>query len=419
MRLRFAAKGTIAPSGLFPNQTITLQGMRLISLPNKKYVVARAVSTGMALALALIYSKALGLNNRSLIAFVMTVNSLIWILVTSGTTLTFRKNDPKMSDKRTRESFYSLIFLESILSITLLIITLQIYSIEKNYLTINFIAIAVLYSATSGIALITSEIALAYKHFNFIGYLDAISVFLQFLFFGILYLLGIFSISVSLLLAFSTSYLVYAFLGLRHIFKGSRIELSATSPLKYLKSTRGNHSLGFSLGVMDRMDRFLISVLFPTILLGKYAVMSSTISVFRFLPDAVSKIIVSRKTDNVKLGFRSFVVIFIVSSIAGGFLVFCSQIFIRQALGTEWLLPIVTTIGFAIMELLRGLYQISANRQVSLGYSSYVHKQSVRLPFIALFLATLFSYFFGLNGLIFGFLLAYLIPVLMFRNRDH
>ena len=419
MRLRFATKGTIAPSNLFPYQTITLQGMRLISLPNKKYVVARAVSTGMALALALIYSKALGLNNRSLIAFVMTVNSLIWILVTSGTTLTFRKNDPKMSDKRTRESFYSLIFLESILSITLFVTTLQIYSIEKNYLTINFIAIAVLYSATSGVALITSEIALAYKYFNFIGYLDAFSIFLQFLLFGTLYFLGIFSISVSLMLAFSTSYLVYAFLGLRHIFKEGRIKLSATSPLIYLKSTRGNHSLGFSLGVMDRMDRFLISVLFPTILLGKYAVMSSTISVFRFLPDAVSKIIVSRKTANAKLGFRSIVVISLVASIAGGFLVFCSQIFIRQVLGTEWLLPIVTTIGFAVMELLRGLYQISSNHQVSMGYSSYVHKQSVRLPFIALFFSTLFSYFFGLNGLIFGFLLAYLIPVLVFRNRDH
>ena len=403
--------------GLFPYRTITLAGMRLDFLPNKKYLAARALSTCMAFALALIYSKALGLNNRSLIAFVMTVNSLLWVLITSGTTLTFRKNDPNLSDKRMRSSFNSLIFIESLLAIFLFILALQMFSVGKNFLTLNFIAIAVLYSATSGIALITSEMALAYKHFNFVGYLDAFSILSQLILFGCLYLLDVFSIAVSLLLAFSISYIIYAGIGLRYIDQRNKIELSTVSPLLFLKSTRGNHSLGFTLGVMDRMDRFLISILLPTAVLGKYAVMSSTISVFRFLPDAFSKIIISRNSKDFKFKFENFLILGAVTFVCGGFLVYFSQIFIQQLLGSEWLLPVTTTVGFALLELLRGIFQISANRQISMGESSNVHKQSVRLPLIALTFATLLSFYFGLNGLILGFLFAYLIPVLVFRVR--
>jgi hypothetical protein len=135
------------------------------------------------------------------------------------------------------------------------------------------------------------------------------------------------------------------------------------------------------------------------------------------LPDAFSKIIISRNSKDFKFKFENFLILGAVTFVCGGFLVYFSQIFIQQLLGSEWLLPVTTTVGFALLELLRGIFQISANRQISIGESSNVHKQSVRLPLIALTFATLLSFYFGLNGLILGFLFAYLIPVLVFRVR--
>lgn len=81
-------------------------------------------------------------------------------------------------------------------------------------------------------------------------------------------------------------------------------------PRIIFKQSKGNHSIGTVLGLVDRLDRLIIAWFLPFVLVAKFAVMSGLISFFRFLPDTLSKILVSTKSEAwrkfLKIVFRFF-----------------------------------------------------------------------------------------------------------------
>ena len=70
-----------------------------ITLIQKHYLLAKVASTLLAFGLALIYSRQLGVENRSIVGYIFVLTSFIWIVLTSGTTLTLRKIDPDNQHK--------------------------------------------------------------------------------------------------------------------------------------------------------------------------------------------------------------------------------------------------------------------------------------------------------------------------------
>ena len=381
------------------------------------YLASRAITTATALIFAFIYSKALGLNNRSLIAFIMTSNTLIWVLVTSGTTLTLRKLAPEKHDVKIIGSFNSLITIEIVLALVLFVTVVESYSLFKNYLTPNFIIGSIIYFLLSGFHLIIVEALLAFNKFRLSGYLDMVTIFLQIFFFVSLDSLINLSISVRLLISFSFSYLIMFLVGLNFLRKGNDLYLGFGNPANFFRETRGNHSIGFSLGIVDRIDRFLIGAILPTTILGKYAVMSSTIAIFRFFPDAVSKIVISKAQFTVHAKLKQKSTIIFLTLFSGGMLVTLSQLFIKLWLGAEWLLPVSVSVCFVVQEILRGLFEISANRGIALGKSLFVAKLSLQLPFLSIVSTILLAPFIGVIGVPIAFSFSFIVSLLSFRYR--
>jgi len=386
--------------------------------PKISYLISRTITTAAALVFALIYSKALGLNNRSLVAFIMTSNALIWILVTSGTTLTLRKLTIKSLDIKKNKSFNSLIVVESVAALAIFFATIELYSLLKNYLTPNFIIGSMLYFLLSGFHLITIEMLLASNNIRLSGFLDVSTIFLQVSFFIFLNLLFELSISVRLLISFSLSYLIISIIGLINITKSSHFSFEFAHPKVFFIETRGNHLIGVSLGIVDRMDRFLIGAILPTVELAKYAVMSGTISIFRFFPDAISKLVISRTHFTLHAKLKNGLTVVMSAVLFGSALVASSQFFIKLWLGYEWLLPNSVSVCFVLQELLRGIFQISANRYISRGRSHFVSRVSLQLPFLSIILALLLIPLIGIIGVPISFSIAFIFSLLSFRLKE-
>ena len=384
---------------------------------NRSYLVARTFTTASSLIFAFIYSKELGLNNRSLVTFVMASNLLIWVLITSGTTLTLRKILLVNLDPQKRKSFNSLITIEITLALFLFVSTIGLYSFFKNYLPANYILGSVIYCLLSGFHLIIVEVLLASSKFRFLGFSDMSTIFLQIFFFFTLKAFSLLSISVRLLISFSLSYLIVALIGLFFIHKNGGLTIGFASPRIFFNETPGNHTIGTVLGIVDRLDRIIITWFFPTVLLGQYAVMSGLISFFRFIPDSLSKIIVSSKSAVWRVYFKKPITLMISIVCLVVPMIYSSQILIFHILGPEWLLPWGVSLIFALQELARGAFQVKGNHNVSIGSSHKTHRASKVLLLTAGPLAILFSQLLGIFGVPLGFLVSYIYLLLFMRKE--
>lgn len=385
---------------------------------NRSYLVARTFTTAASLIFAFIYSKELGLNNRSLVTFVMASNLLIWVLITSGTTLTLRKILLVNLDPQKRKSFNSLITIEITLALFLFVSTIGLYSFFKNYLPANYILGSAIYCLLSGSHLIIVEVLLASNKFHFLGFLDMSTIFLQIFLFFILKAFSGLSISVRLLISFSLSYLIATLIGLFFIQKNGGLTIGFASPRIFFNETPGNHTIGTVLGIVDRLDRIIITWFFPTVLLSQYAVMSGLISFFRFIPDSLSKIIVSSKSAVWRAYFKKPMILMISLACLIVPMIYSSQILISHILGPEWLLPWGVSLIFALQELARGAFQVKGNHNVSIGSSHKTHRASKVLLLTASPLAILFSQLLGIIGVPLGFLVSYIYLLLFMRKED-
>ena len=372
------------------------------------YLPSRAVATTLSLLFAFIYSKELGVVNRSFVAVVMTLSVMIIIIATSGTTLTLRNLQPEEKLIGHLSSFISLILIEIVLGLLLFYLTLMIFSNFRVQLHSAFITVALIYFLSSAVHLIFMELLIAFQRFKIAGLFEILTILLQLSFFFVAKSVIDISIAGRLFLALTASYLIVAIF----CYLELRPELSAYrklgDPRILFKQSKSNHSIGTVLGIVDRLDRLVIAWFLPIVLLGKFAVMSSFISFFRFVPDSLSKILISTKTEAWRKYLESPILIIAGLISFAGISVFASQILISHMLGPEWLLPWGVGFIFALQELARGAFQLSGNYKVSVGTSVETHKAAIILFISAGPLAILFAHWFGIIGVPFGFLISYL-----------
>ncbi len=362
----------------------------------KFYVAGRGLSTVGSLLLALIYSSDLGLVNRSILAMIMAVNSLCWVLLTSGSTLTLRKLGSVRDLRRYFPSFVSLFLLQLLTTIILCVSLILIYSILKVTLPLPLFWTSLVYILCSGLHLFSIEVITALKKFKLVAQLEIFTILLQF---ALYFLFNFFtgsSIAISLLLSLSCSYLIIFLASLVIVLKCFDGALHLENPKKFWKLTNGNHSLGPILGIMDRLDRLLIGFFLATPLLGAYAVSSSLITLVRFIPDAVSRILVAQNHDSLRIPKLSKVPLIILSSTIILLTIESIRSIVTLFLGAEWLVPYTVLLFMALQELVRGWYQIVANRLIARDFSAQVHKVSVVIPIVTLLTCSLLIHRFGL-----------------------
>lgn len=390
--------------------------MMSLKLGHKFYLFGRGAATTLSLLFALYYSNELGVLSRSYLVMIMTSSVLIGITLTSGTTLTIRKLGLDKNSKKSLASFHSLILIELLVGCILFILALLAFSEIKYQLHPTLIIIAIAYYLVSISHLIVLELLLAYAVFKFLAISEIFTIVLQL---SLFYLFSEFldvSIASKVLFSFILSYIVIAGIGIGYLKSRFRYSIHFKNPLIFFKMTKGNHTVGTVLGIVDRFDRLIIAWFLPISLLGKYAVMSSAISFFRFIPEAFAKLLVSTKSAAWRKVFDAkyiLVGILVSTSIA----VLVLQSLIRLTLGSNWLLPLSISYVFALQELTRGMFQLLGNYRIAIGKSSTAHTGSLCLLLITAPLAYLLASWKGLIGVPLGFLISYILVLFIMRDK--
>ena len=381
--------------------------VRFLNSPRKIYLPARGLATALSLGFALLYSRELGVINRGYVAAIMSFTVLTLILFTSGTTLTLRNLGSTGGLLDNFPAFLSLVLIEGILGLATFACGIQLFSNFKDRLPSALVAISLAYFLASGMHLVSMEVLVALNFFKKASTFEILSIVLQISFFLLSGFLTPFTIATRLLISFSLASLVITLMTLKMIHKGVAGASTLGDPREFLKKTKGNHSIGTVLGIVDKFDRLIITWFLPVTLLAQYSVMSSFISFFRFVPDTVSKIIISLKIEQAKklLGKVNLVIYLLIPTLM--LMILFSRIAISRLLGNEWLLPWGVSILFAAQELLRGGFQISGIFKISIGESAITHKLSVALAIFAVPLSIIATLAIGIYGVPLGFILTY------------
>jgi hypothetical protein len=392
--------------------------MQNVRHAGKIFLTGRGFATAASLLFALFYSQDLGITNRSILAFVMTINALCWVVFTSGTTLTLRKLGADQQIGKFLPSFVSLFLIQIVVVMTVSGIVIQFYSLLKNYITPTYFWGSLFYMFFSGFHLVSMEVLVSLKKFKMVGLLDVVTILLQFTCYFFLKFMTNYSLAINLFFSLSLSYFIVSFYALRAIDREVERPLRLHNPKIFWMQTHGNHSLGICLGLMDRADRILIGIFLATPILGKYAVTSSLIALLRFAPDAISKIIIAKHYN---LGrFRNPNKIFIVGILL--VLVFLvvefARLLITVSLGSEWLISSTVCIVFGIQELLRGSFQILANKNVSENKSPLVNRVATILPLGVIVFSPFIVSILGLVGVPISFCIGYGVALIAL-SRDN
>ena len=389
--------------------------MKLLSSPRRLYIPARGLATALALGFALLYSRQLGVTNRGYVAAIMTFSVVTLILITSGTTLTLRNLATKDEFFSYFYGFKTLIAIELSAALVLFVFEILAFSTFKNEIPNSLFLISIIYFITCGMHLVSMEILIALHKFKIASQFEILTVIIQITFFLLSSQAQSVSIAARLLLSISAAYIIISGLIVFNLWSSIGFWRRFSSPQHFIKKSKGNHSIGGVLGLVDRFDRVIISWLLPVSVLAQYSVMSSFIAFLRFIPDAYAKIIVSLKIE--KSGYlqskRFLLGILAVCTLV--VLIFLSRVLIERLLGPAWLLPLGVSVLFAIQELARGRFQVSGTVKISLGNSAATHRASLFLGLFAIPLSIIATLLLGVYGVPLGFILTY-VTLLYFLN---
>ena len=143
------------------------------------YLFGRAGATFASLVLALGYSRDLGVVNRSSISMVMSTNALLWVVLTSGATLTIRKIGWVNAGNAVIRSFLSVVLGQFVIIVLAFSCVITLYSQIKNPIALNLMIMSLLYVTASGIHLVLMELLLSTGRFNSAGLLEILTVSIQ------------------------------------------------------------------------------------------------------------------------------------------------------------------------------------------------------------------------------------------------
>ena len=318
-------------------------------------------------------------------------------------------------DNDLKSSFRSLVLLQGIFAFVLYLVSVLSFSNFKDALPVQLLLVSVVYFVFSFLHLVFLEIVISTGNFKKAGQLEILTVVIQIIGYISGSFLGELSKASRLLFSFSISYLVIIVIAWR--FTRFNIFAPLTSPKNFSFLTKGKNSLGATLAILDRIDRLLIAWLLPTSNLGKYSVMSSFFSYFRFLPDAISKIIVAGPLK-LKSGLLSKKILIGLLLVAFSLsILFGSRKFIEVYLGEVWLLPLTISILFMSQEIARGYFQVLQNRILARNTGEPNHFPIAILIAIIL-LAILLVQFIGLTGVPLAFTICYLIGIIVMTVKE-
>ena len=365
------------------------------------FVSTRGFSSILALLLALSYTKILGIDKRSILAFIMVSALILTVILTSGLSLALR-NKPKNEIRN--EEFVGYLVLLSILSLIaggINCILLLFYSNIKSDIPAPIFVVCFVYTVLACANLGIQDALLAAGNVKTAVIFDLLTILIQIA--SLLFFVKIAqtSLIVSVFISFIFSYSLISFASatiLINAFPTQRSLLN-TGARSILMQSKKQILFGIASGLVDRVDRFLIGLILPIAFLAKYALLSSIISFARFLPDSAAKISLlahhnGEKTRGTSYSHRQALFILVTAIL----FVAASQGFIYIVFGNAWVLPLYVGILLVCQEILRGNYQMKATELVALGGTQAMSRIAGLLILLSLSLITIFVFVWGVWG---------------------
>ncbi len=353
-----------------------------IGSPSRLFLSTRGLTSGLALVLALYYTKLLGVEKRSILVFIMVTALLLTVIFTSGVSLTFRNRPSESINSKNLMAYLTTVTLGGLGVAILSSVLLSLFSQSKSEIPPSIYIIGFVYSFLACVNLGFQDALVAKGNLKLATFLDFVTILIQGLSLIFFVYLDQTSLFMSVIISFVISYLLIVFATVSVFIQTEKLEFVGVSgEIKFLlNSSKQNQLFGIANGMADRLDRFLIGIMLPLTFLAKYALITSLISFTRFFPEAYNRVLLlkhhqkstKQKTD---FGFVAYALI----GIAVIIFVFFSQGFIQIVFGQNWLIPLYIALVFALQEILRGWYQSNATKLVALGASKAVSQMSLFL----------------------------------------
>ena len=392
----------------------------LTGSPGRLFVSTRGVTSGLALVLALYYTKLLGVEKRSILVFIMVSALILTVILTSGISLTLRNRPTDSIKSSDLVSFLFIITVSGVIVGALNTLLLSYYAAIRSDLTSAIFIICFIYSFFACVNLGFQDALVARGNLKLAAFFDLITILVQGLSLLFFVYLDQTSLFMSVMISFVFSYLLVSFATLSVFIQTESINFKGvvTNSTQLIKTSSNNQLFGIANGLADRIDRFLIGLIMPLALLSKYALITSIISFTRFFPEAYNRILLLRHHSTESGQKRTFSITSLVLSSSGiAISVLIAQLFIEFVFGNKWVLPLEVAVLFAVQEVLRGYYQSNAIKLVALGGSHFITHISFFLILSAVLLMVLLINQFGLLGAPTSMILIYTVLNYLVINR--
>ncbi len=383
------------------------------------FLLTRGISSLLALVFSLYYSKTLGVEKRSLVTLMLVVIVIVIVILTSGVGLAFRKftiSNPKLiSLSAYLYTNLILAFLVSGFSIGILLT----YSASHESIATTLLYLAAIYAFLGALDFNFHQGLIAYGMFKIASILDLLTIVIQISVFSLFSLSNQVSIAASLFTSLIISYItsVVSSTLILLVHTNASIAPSWKDICLLIKTSTPFHVVGVASGFADRIDRIAIAWFLPLGFLGKFTVGTSLLTYLRFLPEALSRLIVSGQSSfqlsASKLISKSWFARFFMGVFASLVFATFSQVLIWVVLGKQWLIPFVVVFGFSVQELVRGYFQMRISALIATGEENIVAKLSVLLIMLSAILSIIGVNLAGLIGVPIGIALTYLILILL------
>ena len=390
---------------------------RLFS-PRVVYIGGRFSTLIISFMFSIIYSRLLGLDNRAVLTFIFTIVSLLVLGFTASLGLSLRE---RLS--RTDQVSHELLFyFKNLLSLTFALlcvfdISLFIYSQIVAQLSIKIYLVASLLLISSSFIQGMNDCLVALDRLRTVMLFEISQVVTQIMAFIILEHFFDLSYINAVMLAITSTYIASGLIISVLIWKSGLIErhvISVSTRPNFISYCKDSIKVVLPTILIDRIDKLLIAIFLPLSTLSRYSILLTFVSLFRFIPESVSKMYFSRHKINMQiLKLRSLPVLILVPVVIGvGY--FSYRFMTLILLGRDWLLPFDIFLLVGFYELVRGIYVLSINRHYAIGnftVGNLIPSTSL-LVFLSVLLPLIFLVILGIRGIPIGLTLGYLLILL-------
>ena len=316
--------------------------------------------------MALHYSKSLGPENRGVLSFVTVAMMLLSEILLNALNLEMRSTFD-LDRLRSRVRIFAEASLKRILfTVFILLVAELIFSEYKSHITFK---LYIIFSAYIFIALLTQqlmELLLAFSRVSASAIIEVTIVLVQVLTYCLLLLLTSISLIVivflSLIIAYSITSVLIIFFYRDNLYL--LLEKSRNQSRSFLTNANSFLPQTLSVSLLDRVDKVLVLLVFSVSDFGKYMVAASIFLVLRFVPEAIGKLILTRRLKsltsfiNIKRGPALFLSVLAIFSVAK-----IGDLLIRKILGIDWSLPLSLYVILLSAEVLRFFVIVELNRR--------------------------------------------------------